>query len=333
MRVNTIRQVPAWQSELAQAITDPAELCKLLELDRNQLAMASMATDGFPLKVPRSYVSRMQKGNPDDPLLLQVLPLAAELETTPGYTNDPVADHDSMVAPGILHKYHGRALLLTTGACAVHCRYCFRRHFPYSDANPASNQWQDAFDYLSSTPDISEVILSGGDPLSLSDHRLKQLIVKLEQIPSIKTLRIHTRLPVVLPQRITRELLDCLSTSRLHRVLVIHANHPNEIDENVKSGLLSIKSTGATLLNQSVLLNGINEDPEILINLSKTLFDSGVMPYYLHMLDPVAGSSHFEVKEEKAIKIMDMVQGRLPGYLVPRLVREVPGKRAKTLLL
>ena len=328
-RTRLLRQAPDWQGELAQVITDPAELLAMLELDPELLPAARRAAGEFALRVPRGFVARMRKGDAHDPLLRQVLPLVAECEAAPGFGDDPVGDRAAMTVPGVLHKYAGRALLTVTGACAVHCRYCFRRHFPYADANPAAGQWREALEYLRADGSIHEAILSGGDPLTLSDRRLGEFVTQLAGIPHIERLRIHTRLPVVLPERVTVELLDWLGATRLKPILVVHANHAQEIDDTVRAALLRLREAGVTLLNQSVLLRGVNDSAEALTELSLALFDAGALPYYLHALDRVRGAAHFEVDEAATCVIMAELNARLPGYLVPRLVREVAGAPAK----
>jgi EF-P beta-lysylation protein EpmB len=259
-----------------------------------------------------------------------VLPLAAELDATSGYGTDPVGDMDSRAAPGLLHKYHGRALLIATGACAVHCRYCFRRHFPYAEESALQHGWQPALDRLAADTSIDEVILSGGDPWSLSDRRLRQLTDALQAIPHVRRLRVHTRYPIVLPERVDCGLLDWLSGLRLQKVVVMHANHAREIDEPVRDACRKLVGAGATLLNQSVLLSGVNDTVEALAALSEALFETQVLPYYLHVLDKVQGAAHFDVGQARALRLHEELTARLPGYLVPRLVREVPGAPAKT---
>jgi len=315
-----------WQTELANAITSAEEL--LDELALPHLADRLVRNPAFRLLVPRCFVAKMQKGNADDPLLKQVLPVAAE--DRPCGVNDPVGDLAAMATPGLLHKYSGRTLLVTTGACAIHCRYCFRRHFPYANANPGKNEWKDAMEYLLSREDIHEVILSGGDPLVLDNAKLGRLLTMLEQIPHIKWLRIHTRLPVVLPSRIDEELVSLLQKLRLRKTFVIHANHANELMADEFAAMRKLQSSGITLLNQSVLLKGINDTASTLIDLSKRLYEAGILPYYLHMLDPVQGAMHFEVSQARAIELMESLREELPGYLVPRLVREIPGESSKT---
>lgn len=319
-----------WQEVLADAVTDPAELLGILGLDRSDLPQMQMAARDFPLRVPRGFIARMERGNPRDPLLLQVLPAAEELLAALGFVTDPVGDLASRQTPGLLHKYHGRALLIATGACAVHCRYCFRRHFPYADESASPRGWEEAIGHLAADPSITEVILSGGDPLSLSDRRLRQLTGALEAIPHIVRLRIHTRQPVVLPERVDDGLLEWLRGIRLQKVVVLHINHPREIDATVAQACRDLTASGATLLNQSVLLAGINDSSDTLADLSEALFAAGVLPYYLHLLDRVCGASHFEVAESLACGLIAALTSRLPGYLVPRLVREIPGMPSKT---
>jgi EF-P beta-lysylation protein EpmB len=322
--------LPAWQQALAQAVTDPAELLELLQLDPALLPSAQAAARLFPLRVPRDFVARMQVGNMADPLLQQVLPLGAELAPSPGFVTDPVGDMASRIAPGVLHKYAGRALLIATGACGVHCRYCFRRHFPYGDETASSAHWQKALAAIHADTSIQEIILSGGDPLSLNDRRLRELSAGLARIPHLKRLRIHTRQPIVLPQRVDAELLSWLDSVPLQKVMVLHVNHAQEINANVSSACLSLRKHGVTLLNQSVLLKGINNSASTLAELSEALFAAGIQPYYLHQLDRVQGAAHFEVSDADAQALMRELLGLLPGFLVPRLVREVPGHTSKT---
>jgi len=328
----TILQLNRWQQSLAQSVTDPADLLERLNLPISLLPAARQAAELFGLKVPLPYLARIQKANPEDPLLRQVLPLGDELLNVEGFTSDPVGDHNAMRSPGLLHKYHGRALILATGACGIHCRYCFRRHFNYADANPAKNQWQETIETLRSDNSINEAILSGGDPLSLSDQRLAGLIAELEQIPHLKRLRIHTRLPVVLPERITKQFLELLNNTRLTTVIVLHINHPQEIDNDVKSLCSQLSATNSQLLNQSVLLAGVNNSIETLCQLSERLSDCGVHPYYLHQLDKVAGAAHFSVCDSQAKQLHNGLQARLSGYLVPKLVREIAGEAGKSAL-
>lgn len=321
---------PHWQQLLADAVKDPDELCRLLELDPAVLEGAHPAIREFPLRVPRSFVAKMRRGDPRDPLLLQVLPVGAETRVVEGFELDPVGDLASRATQGVLHKYAGRALLITTGACAVHCRYCFRRHFPYDEESALTRGWEGALHHLRSDASIGEVILSGGDPLSLSDRRLQQLADGIQAIPHVRRIRIHTRYPLVLPERVDRGLLDWLAGIHLQKVVVIHANHARELDDATRQACADLRAAGATLLNQSVLLAGINDEVDALADLSETLFECGVLPYYLHVLDRVQGAAHFEVSEPDALRLHAELAARLPGYLVPKLVREVPGAASKT---
>jgi EF-P beta-lysylation protein EpmB len=320
-------QPPPWQLALRDAVSDPAELLRLLDLPPDA-GLAAAAAD-FPLRVPRGFVARMRKADRHDPLLRQVLPLPQERDEVPGFGDDAVGDLATRRAGGILHKYHGRALLVATGACAVHCRYCFRRHFPYGEVNASRHGWREAIATLAADTRIEEVILSGGDPLSLSDRRLAELARALDEIPQLRRLRVHTRLPVVLPERVDDALLGWLASGRLQRIVVLHVNHPREIDAAVAGAFRRLADSGITLLNQSVLLRGINDDARILAELSERLFECRVMPYYLHQLDRVRGTAHFEVAQDHAVGIMRALAARLPGYLVPRLVREQAGEPSK----
>jgi L-lysine 2,3-aminomutase len=319
-----------WQHELAQAVTDPLELCRLLGLDP-QLALGGQAAAAqFRLRVPRGFVRRMRRGDPNDPLLLQVLPGLRELIEQTGFAADPLGERAAMRAPGLLHKYYGRALLITTGACAIHCRYCFRREFPYDSAHSELPRWREALAVIAADQSIEELILSGGDPLSLSTRRLAQLTEELRAIPHVRRLRLHTRTPVALPERVDDELIAWIASLPWPCVIVLHSNHANEIDATVRSAAARLRAAGATLLNQSVLLAGINDSVAALQELSQALWSAGVLPYYLHLLDRVRGAAHFEVGEPRARALMAGLAARLPGYLLPRLAREVPGAAAKT---
>ncbi|MBE0438694.1 MAG: EF-P beta-lysylation protein EpmB [Gammaproteobacteria bacterium] len=322
----------AWQIELANTIKDPIELLAKLGLSGELDAIPPDLIMGFPLRVPHSYFEKMRYGDKNDPLLRQVFPLIDESIEQQGFVHDPVGDHTAITSPGILQKYNGRALLLTTGACAIHCRYCFRRHFPYSDSNPLASQWQTTLDTLKADRSINEVIFSGGDPLTLSDTKLAPLVEQLDAIPHIKRLRIHTRLPIVIPSRVDHALLQWISTTRLQVVMVIHSNHANEIGDDVALALTRLQAAGCMLLNQAVLLKGVNDSADSLVELSERLSDVHVMPYYLHLLDRVAGASHFDVSEHKGIELITQIRARLPGYLVPRLVREQQGETSKTII-
>ena len=319
----------SWQQQLARSITNPMELLAQLEIDPALFPDCNRASDDFRIKLPVSYLDKIIPGDPQDPLLLQVMASGQELLGVGGFNQDPVGDLDAMAAPGLLHKYDGRVLLVTTGVCAVHCRYCFRRHFPYSDNQPARDDWQQALDYIRQDSSIIEVILSGGDPLVLSDNKLAELISRLDDIDHLQRLRIHTRLPVVVAERVTDRLINMLASSRLQTCMVIHANHPNEIQQAEITALHRLADAGITLLNQSVLLKNINDNTETLKQLSEKLYQARVLPYYLHMLDPVAGAAHFNVEKQLASQLMAELRNLLPGYLVPRLVREIAGEKSK----
>lgn len=318
-------QQPMWKQALSDVITSVAELLELLALDPSQLSAMHVAQKDFPLRVPRGFVDRMEVGNPNDPLLLQVLPTADELDAYPGYTTDPLQELSQAPAPGLLHKYHGRVLLLMSGACAINCRYCFRRHFPYSEHVPSALENKKTLTYIQSHQDIEEVILSGGEPLLLNDQALSQFIDELEGISHVKRLRFHTRMPIVIPERITNQLLQRLSQSRLQVIMVMHCNHANEVDKKVTSAMRDCSENNIILLNQSVLLKNINNTVAAQVALSKKLFSVGILPYYLHVLDKVNGAGHFEVAENEAKVLLVSMKKALSGYLVPKLVREVPG--------
>ncbi|HYE35577.1 EF-P beta-lysylation protein EpmB [Methylocaldum sp.] len=319
-----------WQAELADSFTKPADLLTFLELNGIHRPELLQAADRFSFRVTRSYARRMNKRDPRDPLLLQVLPDAQELIDNPNFIIDPVGDLNAITAPGVLHKYQGRVLLIATGACAIHCRYCFRRNFPYDANLIGKRQEQDALDVIQGDRSIREVILSGGDPLVLNDERLGELIRKIAEIQHVGRLRIHTRLPIVLPNRITTQLVTALTGTRLRSVVVIHANHANEFDSEVKEALRALQTAGIMLLNQTVLLKGVNDDAEILVRLSETLFETGVLPYYLHLLDKAKGIGHFEKSLKDARAIYRVMRKTLPGYLLPKLVREEAGRPYKT---
>jgi EF-P beta-lysylation protein EpmB len=326
---------PRWQRALQACVTDPEVLVRTLQLDAGWIEPARRAAARFPLRVPQGYVARMRPGDPADPLLRQVLPLGAELVETPGYVADPVGDLHAVAGPGLLHKYRGRALLITTGACAIHCRYCFRREFPYDEQNAGRGAFAAALAAIRADASIAEVLLSGGDPLTLSDRRLAGLLQELESIPHVQRVRVHTRLPVVLPERIDAGFLAVWNgLARLQRIIVVHANHAQEIRgaEDVREALRQLRESGTTLLNQSVLLRGVNDTVAALAGLSEALFEHGVLPYYLHVLDPVRGAAHFDVPDDEARELAARLALQLPGYLVPRLVRETPGAGSKTML-
>lgn len=319
-----------WLHQLADVITDPNELLGLLSLNNHpDLLQGRDARHLFALRVPRTFAARMQLGDANDPLLRQVLTSRAEFINTPGFTTDPL-DEQRSVVPGLLHKYRNRALLLVKGGCAVNCRYCFRRHFPYQDNQGNKTNWLQALDYIRQHPELDEIIFSGGDPLMAKDQELDWLISELESIVHLKRLRIHTRLPVVIPARITTTLCERLSASRLQVLMVTHINHANEIDQELCNKMTQLRHSGVTLLNQSVLLRGINDSADTLAALSNALFDAGILPYYLHLLDKVQGAAHFMVSDDEARVIMKGLLSQVSGYLVPRLTRELGGEASKT---
>lgn len=319
-----------WKRLWREAIRDPRELLAILDLDGAALPLSDAAAAQFPLRVPRGFVARMRRGDPSDPLLRQVLPLDDEMRPAPGFSFDAVGDGLARAGHGVLHKYQGRALLIATGSCAVHCRYCFRRHFPYAEETAAADGWQAAVETIRDDPSISEVILSGGDPMSLTTPKLAELTAGLATVPHLRRLRIHTRLPIVLPERVDGECQAWLRALPWPVAVVVHANHANEFDDAVDAAMARLRAAGITVLNQSVLLRGVNDSVDALAALSERCFAAGVLPYYLHQLDRVTGTAHFEVTDERARSLHAALRSRLSGYLVPRLVREVagdPGKR------
>ncbi|OTG94433.1 EF-P beta-lysylation protein EpmB [Acinetobacter sp. ANC 4654] len=329
--INYLYQEQNWQSQLSDLITDPLELLEVLKLCPEQLLSgAILASEQFKLRVPRAFVGKMTVGDPLDPLLLQVLPHHLELEDHPDFVTDPLGEEQANQQPGVLHKYKSRFLLTLTGACAVHCRYCFRRHFPYQENLPKNEDWLNIKNYIESQPDINEVIFSGGDPLTLSNRKLKLWIDRLESLPQIKFLRIHSRVPIVIPNRVDEELVSLLKNSRLRIILVVHSNHAAELDDLTCARLSLLVQQQITVLNQAVLLKGINNSAQVLVDLSYRLFDAGVMPYYLHVLDKVKGAHHFDLSPKEINLIYKDVLENLPGYLVPKLVREIAGEKNKT---
>lgn len=321
-----------WQNQLSSLVTDPAELIAALKLDPALLPAAIQSTKLFPLKVPRVWLAKIEPGNLRDPLLQQVLPLLNEQESADGYVTDPLGEQDANPVPGLLHKYQSRVLITLTSACAIHCRYCFRRHFPYEDNQPGRAGWQAIFDYIAAHPEINEVILSGGDPLTVPDRLFAQFTDGLRAIHHIKTLRIHTRVPVVMPDRVTDDLVELIADLPFKKIIVIHANHAREITDEVQAVLQKLHLVNVTLLNQAVLLKDINDDATILTELSERLFACDVLPYYLHLLDKVQGAAHFDLPLAAAKALHAELSKRLPGYLVPKLVREVAGEGGKTLV-
>lgn len=319
-----------WLAQLADVVTSPDELLHLLNVDADTNLLAGRdAKRLFALRVPRAFIARMEPGNPNDPLLRQVLTSQDEFIAAPGFSTDPLEEQHSVV-PGLLHKYSNRALLLVKGGCAVNCRYCFRRHFPYAENQGNKRNWQAALEYISAHPELDEIIFSGGDPLMAKDHELDWLITQLESISHIKRLRIHSRLPIVIPARVTDALVARISTSSLQVLLVNHINHANEIDAEFHAAMKRLRMAGVTLLNQSVLLRGVNDNAQTLADLSNALFDVGVMPYYLHVLDKVQGAAHFMVSDDEARSIIRELLTLVSGYLVPKLAREIGGEPSKT---
>ncbi|NQY64310.1 MAG: EF-P beta-lysylation protein EpmB [Alteromonadaceae bacterium] len=319
----------SWQKELANVITDPQILLEKLNIEPQKYQQHFHARKLFPVRVPQPFIDKMEKGNINDPLLKQVMPLDNEFINADGYLTDPLQEHDT-VAEGLLHKYKHRVLLIVKAGCAVNCRYCFRRHFPYTDNSPNKLRWQSALTYIANNQSIFEVILSGGDPLMANDQHLQWLVNQLEEIPHVQRLRIHTRLPVVIPQRITPQLVNILKNTRLKSTMVLHINHANEIDQTFINSIEPLRAARIPLFNQSVLLKSINDDANILAELSEVAFDAGIQPYYLHLLDQVQGAAHFDVKEHEAIKIVKELMAILPGFLMPKLVREIAGEANKT---
>ncbi len=318
-----------WNQHLSQAIRCPYQLAQRLQLSRKWADSVQSACQAFPLKVPEPYCQRIELGNAKDPLLLQVLPQAQEMIEQPGYSQDPVGDQAANPLPGLLHKYHGRVLLTLTGSCSINCRYCFRRHFPYQDNNPQADQLTAIEHYIRQDASIQEVILSGGEPLLMKDKPLKALFERFASIPHVQRIRIHTRLPIAIPQRVQPSFIEALQATRLHTIIVLHCNHPREIDTDVANALHALHQSGSWCFNQSVLLKGVNDDVDTLVALSEVLMAARVQPYYLHLLDRVHGAAHFDIDTEQAITLHTAMQARLPGYGVPQLVVEQAGEPAK----
>ena len=328
----TTAESAGWQQEMKAAFRTAEELCQFLHIDPKSAGVSDLAASPFPVFVPHNFALRIHPGDPDDPLLRQVLRIDAEEVSPAEYTTDPIAESHSQIAPGILQKYQGRALMIATGACAVHCRYCFRRHFPYQSAPQGETLWSQSLETIRADSSIQEILLSGGDPLVLSDVLLSQLIGLIEDIPHVRRLRIHTRTPIMIPSRITDELLDRLQHSRLAVWFVVHINHAQELSQEVLDSLDKVIARGIPVLNQAVLLQGVNDSVDVLAELFERLVDAHITPYYLHQLDQVTGASHFEVPIERGKQIMAELRMRLPGYAIPRYVQELPGKLSKTVL-
>lgn len=326
---NLLAVEPNWQKELAKSFTDPEALLRFLALPVEHYSQHIKARRLFPMRVPVFFAELMAKNTPDDPLLRQVLPLHDEFLEVEGYVTDPLDEFDKSQS-GIVHKYHNRLLLIVKGGCAVNCRYCFRRHFPYAEHHNNKREWQAQFAYIQAHPELDEVILSGGDPLMANDAHIAWLLDELEQIPHLKRVRIHTRLPVVLPTRVTRTLSQRLQTSRLQAIVVLHINHAREISPELIQAVALLKQHYVTVLNQAVLLKGVNDCVSTQITLNESLFTAGIQPYYLHMFDRVKGAQHFAVDDDTAINIMREVIAQQSGYMVPKLVREIGGEPSKT---
>lgn len=319
----------SWQKDLREVITEPEKLLKMLDIAPDDYKKHFRARQLFPVRVPESFVLRMKKGDINDPLLKQVMPSNKEFIVTKGFSQDPLQEHESTVE-GLLHKYKSRALMIVKPGCAINCRYCFRRHFPYQENSPNKKQWQDALDYISQHKAISEIIFSGGDPLMASDEHLTWLVEQIEKIPHVTRLRIHSRLPVVIPNRITHKLTQLLANTRLKATIVLHINHSNEVSSDFVEALEPLRQARIPIFNQSVLLKGVNDNAKTLCELSETIYDVGIIPYYLHLFDQVQGAAHFDVSEKEAIKIAKEMLATLPGFLMPTLVREIAGKANKT---
>ncbi len=326
---NLIKHQTTWQQELAQGFNDPEKLLRYLSIDPSQFVDSFAARKLFPLRVPVPFVHRMNRGDINDPLLKQVMTSSDEFIEEAGFSDDPLLEQQTPV-PGLLHKYDNRVLLMLRTACAINCRYCFRRHFPYQDNSLNKAGLVDVATYIAKNEQINEVIISGGDPLMASDQHIAQLFALIEPIKHVTRIRIHTRLPIVIPSRITDELLKTFKESRFNVIMVMHINHGNEIDQSINDICKRLKQADVTLLNQAVLLKDINNDITSLIDLSEQLFDAGIMPYYLHLLDKVNGATHFDSDEKDAIKLMQQLYQHLPGFLVPKLVREIGGQAHKT---
>ena len=329
--VNNTADLPTWQKELANAVKNPLQLLEILEIEQENDLISQLARKQFPMLVPLPFIKKMQKGNINDPLLKQVLPINDEELIVSGFTTDPLVEQNNN-QQGLLHKYKSRVLLILKTGCAINCRYCFRRHFPYADNNINKSQIVEIINYIQAHPDVNEVILSGGDPLMSKDKQLFELLTQLEALPQLTRLRIHTRLPVVIPSRITQALADRLQQSRFKIVLVLHINHQQEIDDDFAQAMQRCHQAGIQLLNQSVLLKGVNDDVESLVALSEALFSVNILPYYLFLLDKVQGAAHFDIVEKQAQQLHKAMQSELPGYLVPRLSREIAGQQSKTLI-
>lgn len=325
-------QTQSWQEQMMNSVKSASELLNMLDIDSMQVDLSEKAARGFPVLAPHSFISRMRAGDANDPILRQVLNSKNEEIIQPGYSADPLEETKYNPVKGLIRKYHNRALLIATGKCAVNCRYCFRREFPYQENNPSRDDWQTAFEYLKKHAEIEEVILSGGDPLAIPDRHLQWLVHSLSEIQTIKRLRIHTRFVVVIPDRITDDLIRTLDETRLQITVVVHSNHANEFNDSLVTAIERLKKCVDFVLNQSVLLRGINDNLDTQVDLQNACVDAGILPYYLHFLDPVRGASHFEVSRHEALSLYREMQSRLSGYMLPKLVVEAPGALSKQFL-
>lgn len=322
---------PSWKQQLAHAIKTVPELINYLDLPPKLALSMGQAQQDFRIMVPTPYLDRIEKGNLADPLLLQILPTEQELARPEGYVQDPLAEKNYSPQKSVVHKYKNRVLVILASSCAINCRYCFRRHFPYGEHQQEKGEWQQLLDYLQQHPSVNEVIFSGGDPLMLKDSQIAERIQTLNALPQLKRIRFHTRLPVVIPQRVCDEMLAWINASKLDIIMVLHTNHANEIDAEVEQAMQKLTDAKVTLLNQGVLLRGVNDSVEAQVALSERVFAAGILPYYMFTLDSVAGAAHFDIPVEEAQQLMGQVAAELPGYLVPRLAKEIPGKRAKSI--
>lgn len=314
-----------WKEILRKNFTRWEKLADFLELGSLERNLLIHRPD-FPLNLPYRLAEKIEKGTLQDPILRQFLPLKEELNVINGFQQDPLQEKAVKESPKLLHKYEGRALLVTTSACAMHCRYCFRQHFPYETAKG----FEEELKLLRADESIRELILSGGDPLSLSDSTLEALFRDLEKIPHLRHLRFHTRFPVGIPERIDESFISLLATLRFRLWFVLHINHPREVDSELVARLAELQKIGVVLLNQTVLLRGVNDSVAVLKELSQTLVEAGILPYYLHQLDRVQGAHHFEVEQEIGLQIMQELTASLPGYAVPRYVQECGGAASKS---
>lgn len=324
---NSVPSVPLWRQIQRENFTDWTKLLTHLELDSERAEQVLLKNPKFLLNIPKRLVQKMAHGNWDDPILLQFLPTTKELENTALFVLDPVGDRTSRKKPKLLQKYHGRALIICTSACAMHCRYCFRQHFDYQTSDLL---FKEELDEIAKEPSLSEILLSGGDPLSLSDSQLEPLLGALDQIPHVKRIRFHTRFPMGIPERIDERFLHMLASCKKQILFIIHCNHAREFDQDILQKLKKVQQLGIPVLSQSVLLKNVNDSVEVLQNLFLLLIDNGILPYSLNQMDRVQGAAHFEVPEETGIRLMTQLQALVPGYALPKYIREIPGQPQKT---